>query len=226
MQRWPWILTGTCLLAGSSFVFAQDERPRRTREAQAPAIRFDIARMLSQFDKNNDGSIDEDEAPPQLKQRFKTVDADGNGKLSKAELENMAGRLGNRPQRPNARPQPEAAPGQPDNAASPDGLFRLLDTDRDGKLSKEELENAVKLMQRDRNKDGVLEPNELAGPNDGRRPGEVITPAAKGERHSDTLKVGDEAPDFTLPDKSGKNEVTLSSFRGKRPVVLIFASYT
>ncbi|TMQ57628.1 MAG: peroxiredoxin [Candidatus Eisenbacteria bacterium] len=36
-----------------------------------------------------------------------------------------------------------------------------------------------------------------------------------------TLKVGDTAPDFTLPDQSG-NKVTLSSFRGKKNVVLVF----
>jgi cytochrome oxidase Cu insertion factor (SCO1/SenC/PrrC family) len=36
-----------------------------------------------------------------------------------------------------------------------------------------------------------------------------------------TLKVGDEAPDFTLPDDSG-NKVTLSSFRGKKNVALAF----
>ena len=35
------------------------------------------------------------------------------------------------------------------------------------------------------------------------------------------LKVGDEAPDFTLPDDQGK-EVTLSSFRGKKNVALAF----
>jgi cytochrome oxidase Cu insertion factor (SCO1/SenC/PrrC family) len=35
------------------------------------------------------------------------------------------------------------------------------------------------------------------------------------------LKVGDEAPDFTLPDdQNGK--VTLSSFRGKKSVALAF----
>jgi hypothetical protein len=60
----------------------------------------------------------------------------------------------------------------------------------------------------------------------GGRPGEVITPPAKGERNSDKLQVGDPAPDFTLPLVKGKGEVTLSAFRGKRPVVLIFASYT
>jgi len=36
-----------------------------------------------------------------------------------------------------------------------------------------------------------------------------------------TLKVGDTAPDFTLPDQNG-NKVTLSSFRGTKNVVLVF----
>jgi len=35
------------------------------------------------------------------------------------------------------------------------------------------------------------------------------------------LKVGDMAPDFTLPATTG-DKVTLSSFRGKAPVVLAF----
>ncbi len=40
------------------------------------------------------------------------------------------------------------------------------------------------------------------------------------------LRIGDKAPDFTLPllDRSGS--VSLSSFRGREPVVLIFGSYT
>jgi hypothetical protein len=37
------------------------------------------------------------------------------------------------------------------------------------------------------------------------------------------LKIGDEAPDFKL---QGKEEVLLSSFRGQKPVVLVFGSYT
>lgn len=39
-------------------------------------------------------------------------------------------------------------------------------------------------------------------------------------------KVGALAPDFTLTDVQGKNSVQLSDFRGKRPVVLLFGSFT
>ncbi|MBI2920877.1 MAG: redoxin domain-containing protein [Planctomycetes bacterium] len=39
-------------------------------------------------------------------------------------------------------------------------------------------------------------------------------------------KPGDEAPDFTLKALDGESEVTLSDFKDKRPVVLIFASYS
>lgn len=35
------------------------------------------------------------------------------------------------------------------------------------------------------------------------------------------LKVGDEAPDFTLEDQDAK-PITLSSYRGKKTVVLVF----
>lgn len=37
----------------------------------------------------------------------------------------------------------------------------------------------------------------------------------------DRVKVGDQAPDFTLEDMAGK-KVSLSDFRGKKNVVLVF----
>jgi len=39
-------------------------------------------------------------------------------------------------------------------------------------------------------------------------------------------KVGDLAPDFELQDPEGVTRVRLSDFRGKRPVALVFGSYT
>ena len=41
-----------------------------------------------------------------------------------------------------------------------------------------------------------------------------------------TLGVWDEAPDFTLPVVDHSSEVRLSSFRGQKPVILVFGSYT
>ena len=40
-----------------------------------------------------------------------------------------------------------------------------------------------------------------------------------------TLAAGSEAPDFTLKDQDG-NDVTLSSFRGKENVVIVFYPFT
>lgn len=39
-------------------------------------------------------------------------------------------------------------------------------------------------------------------------------------------KTGDLAPDFTLFDIKGEESVTLSDFRGVKPVALVFGSYT
>jgi hypothetical protein len=41
-----------------------------------------------------------------------------------------------------------------------------------------------------------------------------------------SLRVGDQAPDFELPILDRSRQVRLSAFRGDRPVVLVFGSYT
>ena len=45
-------------------------------------------------------------------------------------------------------------------------------------------------------------------------------------RSEGKLKAGDEAPDFRLKRSGGAERIVLSSFRGRRPVALIFGSYT
>ena len=40
------------------------------------------------------------------------------------------------------------------------------------------------------------------------------------------VEVGDEAPDFALATIDRSTTIRLSSFRGERPVVLVFGSYT
>ena len=39
-------------------------------------------------------------------------------------------------------------------------------------------------------------------------------------------KPGDLAPDFELPELDGTSTIRLSEFRGKKPVALIFGSFT
>jgi cytochrome oxidase Cu insertion factor (SCO1/SenC/PrrC family) len=51
--------------------------------------------------------------------------------------------------------------------------------------------------------------------------GRLWAQADKKDVPEPSIKVGDEAPDFTLVDQDG-NKVTLSSFRGKKNVALAF----
>ena len=49
----------------------------------------------------------------------------------------------------------------------------------------------------------------------------LLALAAPGPARAAELKVGDKAPDFTLPDQNG-NQVKLSDSLGKKNVVLAF----
>ncbi len=46
------------------------------------------------------------------------------------------------------------------------------------------------------------------------------------QARSGRLHVGDVAPDFNLKTSDGSAEVSLTSFRGQKPVVLVFGSHT
>ena len=46
------------------------------------------------------------------------------------------------------------------------------------------------------------------------------------ERETLAPEVGSDAPDFKLPRLGSAQHVQLSSFRGRKPVALIFGSYT
>ena len=48
----------------------------------------------------------------------------------------------------------------------------------------------------------------------------------RSARYDKAPKVGAVAPIFNLATFDGKRKVSLESFRGKRPVILFFGSYT
>jgi hypothetical protein len=54
----------------------------------------------------------------------------------------------------------------------------------------------------------------------------LATAVVAQDRRDDTLAPGQMAPDFTLSPRDTGGPITLSSYRGKQPVALVFGSYT
>lgn len=54
----------------------------------------------------------------------------------------------------------------------------------------------------------------------------VVTAVAPAQIRQGDLKVGDLAPDFNLKVRGADKYLKLSDFRGKKPVALMFGSFT
>ena len=116
-------------------------------------------------------------------------------------------------------------------------LFGLADGNGDGKVSKEEWQALFTKAAKGKNHltaDDLREVLQQLGP---RRAGGVpgsniawvrILGMFKSETGSiwEGPAVGQLAPNFTLKTQDGKQEVTLSSYRDRKPVVLVFGNYT
>ncbi|HMS16259.1 MAG TPA: hypothetical protein PKA37_05415 [Planctomycetota bacterium] len=118
--------------------------------------------------------------------------------------------------------------------AEPKTPWELLqsshDKNKDGKISLAEYDRGEERFRRlDTNGDGVLTTEDFAdvrprGRRGNRQPG--------GRRGTETprqkaLEVGAAAPDFHLPTKADPKKLEkLSSYQNKKPVALIFGSYT
>ena len=77
----------------------------------------------------------------------------------------------------------------------------------------------------------MLAPPERFGQFMKRMPAALVWGALPASRmwlwaRSGSVSPGDMAPDFTLRRQGQGGRVTLSSYRGARPVVLVFGSYT
>ena len=60
----------------------------------------------------------------------------------------------------------------------------------------------------------------------GQRGGQRGQRGGRGGDNGTALVKGEVAPDFVLKSLDGESETKLSDFRGKKPVVLFFGSYT
>jgi hypothetical protein len=123
--------------------------------------------------------------------------------------------------------------------------FVMIDTNSNGRISKEEWDAFFARASRDRR---ALTPEDLSdafdppapeqpkGKPDRSRTSASAEPSRwtllvglfKGELGSryEGSRVGDLAPDFTLKTHDGRDQITLSRFRDKQPVVLVFGNFT
>ncbi len=140
-----------------------------------------IDRMIQNDDKNGDGRIAKDEANDRIKERFETVDADGDGFITKAEIGQMFQSMrggqggaggqggGDRGGRGGAgggfggeRGGPGGFGGRPGGMMRSMPIMVALDKDKNGEISKEEIEGAVAALKTlDKNKDGKISMEEM-----------------------------------------------------------------
>ena len=115
-----------------------------------------------------------------------------------------------------------------------DRFLQRFDEDKDGKVSKDEFPGRTEMFDRvDENKDGFIDESEInkrppggGGRGSSMRPPSGGRPPGVHAREDKGPKVGDVAPSFKLASLDGKEEFELKTFKGARPVVLLFGSYT
>jgi hypothetical protein len=191
--------------------------------------RFDWSWLRGNFDSNQDGVIDRTELPasaPLGDKLFARLDRDLDEKLTAVDFETSDA-------------------GGPMNPVAMLNMmsgvvFSRLDTDSNGRISLDEI--AAFFAKADGEDLGFLTPEDLRAALDDP---EMRKPPARGQGgqppQAEMLRMfltgqlgwlesgpeyGDIAPDFTLPTHDGSATVTLADSRGKKPVVLIFGSFT
>lgn len=163
------------------------------------------AEFIKMFDKNMNGFLEKDELPPRLAESFEKVDTNSDGKLDRQEvtqwLNNVRKALG----------LPE--PGTGFNVEKlVDSLLTQFDTNKDGKISKDEARGrlADNFAQLDKNKDGFLDRSEL------RAVAEKMLALKKGPFPGGPGGPGGfpTGPDFDALDKNADGRLTKEELQG------------
>lgn len=124
-----------------------------------------LAAIFDQFDANKDGKLTKDEVPAERQMMRLAVERAEAAGLTKDEFVRAMAQ--------GQPPMPLPGGGRPGGMGDgPRAALGAIDVNRDGELSKEEIEGAAKaLLTLDRNGDGKLSREEIGGPPPMRPPG-------------------------------------------------------
>jgi Ca2+-binding EF-hand superfamily protein len=164
MQRITLIYVGIVLLCITNLQ-ADDKNNKKEQGKVPPAfvrlLSLTPEQFIKRFDKNGDGFLTKDELPPRLAAIFDRADQNGDGKLDSEEVAQMLQVLR---QRLNPAAKKTGKPASsPEVAQRVDQIFARLDTNKDGKISREEAKGplAEHFDLLDLNKDRFLDKEEV-----------------------------------------------------------------
>jgi Ca2+-binding EF-hand superfamily protein len=132
--------------------------PKVDSVAQAKKVREEYVAEFKRADRDNNGYLDAAEAmrSPLYRSLFKVMDRDGDGMLFEKEV------LAYLDAYQDLQAAARASCASVGVTSEGKGLFEMLDTNGDGRLSVREMRNAVKLLaELDRDGDGMLSPIEI-----------------------------------------------------------------
>ncbi|HEV3263539.1 MAG TPA: EF-hand domain-containing protein [Gemmataceae bacterium] len=174
--------------------------------------------LATRFDADRDGTITRKEFPGTAEQ-FDRLDRNGDGVLTADDFE---WELEDSSLRPSVGP-----------------WFSLIDANSNGRISRKEWQDFFSKNSKGK---GYLTPEDLedalrqAAPrprpdkasDDGPSPFTIAKGFLSSELGSlrEGPAVGQPGPEFNLKTADGKRRVRLSQYRGKKPVVLVFGSFT
>ncbi|HEX7379619.1 MAG TPA: hypothetical protein VF278_21020 [Pirellulales bacterium] len=172
--------------------------------------------LADRFDSNGDGTVSPEEFPAVAADLLARLDRDEDGKVNKDDFDWSS-----------------SSPFMK-QAAQTRRLFGAIDRDHNGRLTKDEWKSFFDRAALDANSitpadlQAALFPPRPVSSDDDPTPLDLLRGFASGELGSISQgpRVGQLAPDFELPDHKRERTLRLSQYRDKKPVVLIFGSFT